>query len=149
MGIKKAYDSVEWTAMEDIMAELRIPNKFINWTMVMIKIVSYRILEKIGRQKNFQYHAKCEKIGIINLSFVDDHLLFVKGDITSVKMLMTWLQTFSDLTGLEVNPTKCKVYFGNVEEEAKQDIIRATTFENGELPFKYLGIPLTSKKINV
>ncbi|XP_058766372.1 uncharacterized protein LOC131639971 [Vicia villosa] len=149
MDIKKAYDSVEWTAMEDIMAELSIPNKFINGTMVMIKIVSYRILEKIGRRKNFQYHAKYEKIGIINLSFADDHLVFVKGDITFVKMLMTGLQTFSDSTGLEVNPAKCKVYFGYVEEEAKQDIIRATTFEEGELPFKYLGIPLTSKKITV
>ncbi|XP_058756922.1 uncharacterized protein LOC131630148 [Vicia villosa] len=42
MDIKKAYDSVKWIEMEDIMAELSFPNKFIRWTMNMVKTVSCR-----------------------------------------------------------------------------------------------------------
>ncbi|XP_058761622.1 uncharacterized protein LOC131635037 [Vicia villosa] len=42
MDIQKAYDSVEWKAMEDILLELGFPNKFIGWTMTMVRSVSSR-----------------------------------------------------------------------------------------------------------
>ncbi|CAK8573925.1 unnamed protein product [Lathyrus sativus] len=60
---------------------------------------------------------------------------------------MDQLQTFSQSTGLVVNPAKCMVYFGGVNAETKSDILASTSFMEGELPFRYLGIPLTCKRL--
>lgn len=42
MDIQKAYDSVEWSALEDIMQEMNFPRKFINWIRIYVSSVSYR-----------------------------------------------------------------------------------------------------------
>lgn len=44
---------------------------------------------------------------------------------------------------------KCKIYFGNVETQNKLLISQITDFQEGTLPFKYLGITLSSKKLTV
>nr|XP_009774876.1 PREDICTED: uncharacterized protein LOC104224858 [Nicotiana sylvestris] len=42
---------------------------------------------------------------------------------------------------------KSSVYFGGVNQDVKQQILNYLGFVQGELPFKYLGIPLSYKKI--
>lgn len=49
--------------------------------------------------------------------------------------------------GRSVNPHKCKIILGNVDECTKQEILNVTSFSEGNLPFRYLRIPLTSKKL--
>lgn len=56
---------------------------------------------------------------------------------------------FSKSTGLVINPSKCKVYFGAVESCIKEEIKHITAFQEGSLPFRYLGVPLTGKKLSV
>lgn len=59
---------------------------------------------------------------------------------------MTELRMFSDSTGLEVNNSKCSVYFRGVLDETGKEIMGEATFCKGKLTFKYLGVPLDSKK---
>ncbi|XP_058752434.1 uncharacterized protein LOC131625604 [Vicia villosa] len=66
----------------------------------------------------------------------------------NVKMMMRAFNKFSKATGLVVNPLKCRLYCAGVEKEMKQDILRATGFPEGQLPFKYLGVPVTGKKLD-
>ena len=42
-----------------------------------------------------------------------------------------------------MNPMKCQVYFGNMDIGTKNEILDLTTFFEGPLPLRYLGIPLT------
>ncbi|XP_058785046.1 uncharacterized protein LOC131659953 [Vicia villosa] len=56
---------------------------------------------------------------------------------------------FTASTGLQANPRKCKVYFGGVKEEDKQKILAVSGFEEGILSFKYLGVPLSSRKLSI
>lgn len=58
--------------------------------MYFVIIMEYfnRLLVKMQLDHNFNHHARCEKISITNLSFVDDVLLFCRGDIKYVKMMM-------------------------------------------------------------
>lgn len=42
----------------------------------------------------FKYHPRCRRIGLTHLSFADDLLVFVKGDLVSVKYLGTFLLYF-------------------------------------------------------
>lgn len=53
---------------------------------------------------------------------------------------------FSRSTGLTVNPAKSKAYYGGVEDSIKVKIQNLTSFAEGPIPFRYLEVPLTSKK---
>lgn len=86
---------------------------------------------------------------MINLSFADDWLIFARSDPISIELVMHFFKEFSQSTGLDVNPNKCKVLFGNVEANNQQIIQNPTNFSVGLLSFRYLGIPLTSKKLFV
>ena len=186
MDIQKAYATVDWMALFQIMRELGFPQKFVNWVTVCVSTVSYkfsinglhsvtlpaqrglrqgdpispllfviimeylyRVLRGLKQNHNFNFHPKCGKMRIINICFADDILLFARGDVESVKIVMQAVKTFSNAIGLYVSEQKSKVFFGGVEEMTKQEIQLATGFERGKLPFKYLGVPLDSKKLTV
>ena len=186
LDIEKAYDTVDWKALELIMREVGIPRQFINWVMKTVTTVTYkfvvngeythslkakrglrqgdplspllfvivmeylhRSLQELRYTPDFNFHAKCEKLNIISLSFADDVLMFTRGDKISVDILMQAFMNFSKSTGLVINPSKCKVYFGAVESCIKQEIKHITAFQEGSLPFRYLGVPLTGKKLSV
>ncbi|XP_019262175.1 PREDICTED: uncharacterized protein LOC109240010 [Nicotiana attenuata] len=44
IDLQKAYDSLEWIYLEQVMEGLRFPGKFIKWVMNCIKTVNYSIL---------------------------------------------------------------------------------------------------------
>ncbi|KAL0291209.1 UNVERIFIED_CONTAM: hypothetical protein Sradi_7031800 [Sesamum radiatum] len=48
---------------------------------------------------NFQFHWRCKELGIVNLCFADDLLLFCKADIHSATVLHGILQEFQRLAG--------------------------------------------------
>lgn len=54
----------------------------------------------------------CEKLGIVNIRFADDVILFTIGDLISVQMIMKNFETFSKSKSLVANKAKCKVFFG-------------------------------------
>ncbi|CAK8564120.1 unnamed protein product [Lathyrus sativus] len=86
---------------------------------------------------------------IINLGFADDLLLFAKGDLKYVEMWVVVYEEFSNSTRLKINPSKCKAFFGNMGDEDGQRIQDITKFYEGQMPFRYLGIPFTSNKLNI
>lgn len=61
--------------------------------------------------------------------------------------MMNVFTGFSVSTGLKENPNKCKIYFGGVDNSTNEDIKNLTSFKELSLPFKYLGVPLTSKRL--
>ncbi|XP_058766244.1 uncharacterized protein LOC131639779 [Vicia villosa] len=106
-----------------------------------------RVLQRLKRIPDFNFHSRCEKLSIINWSFANDLLIFPRGDTRSVALAMEAFEEFSQSTSLVVNPSKRQVYFGSLEDDTRQAIQILTKFQEGSLPFKYLGIPLTSKKL--
>ncbi|PNX56602.1 ribonuclease H, partial [Trifolium pratense] len=186
LDLQKAYDTVDWHALQHILREVGLPNQFVRWIMLGVTSVSYkfnihgkhtsfmkarrglrqgdpispllfvvvmeylhRTLQRLTKVPDFNFHSKCENLSIINLSFADDLLIFTRGDAKSVELVMSKLKDFSRSTGLYVNPSKCKVFYGGVEEHIKESIKNVTSFAEGSLPFRYLGVPLTSKKLSI
>jgi hypothetical protein len=186
LDLQKAYDTVDWHALQHILKEIGLPGQFIRWVMLGVTTISYkfniqgrhtsfmkakrglrlgdpispllfvivmeylhRTLQQLTLIPDFNFHSKCENLGIINLSFADDLLIFTRGDKKSVELVMAKLQTFSRSTGLYVNPSKCRVYYGGVKDHVKVNIRQTTSFADGSLPFRYLGVPLTSKKLSI
>ncbi|KAK2435581.1 hypothetical protein QL285_020628 [Trifolium repens] len=62
---------------------------------------------------------------------------------------METLEKFSKATGLKVNPAKCCIFFGGVDQNIRDEIKGITHFEEGKFPFRYLGIPMVSKKLSI
>ncbi|XP_074289322.1 uncharacterized protein LOC141614477 [Silene latifolia] len=52
------------------------------------------------------------------------------------------MATFSAASGLKVNAAKSEVVFNGVTTSLKDDIIQVSGFQEGNLPFKYLGVPI-------
>lgn len=78
-------------------------------SLLFVLVMEYlnRCLHQLQHNLNFNYHSKCEKMKITNLSFADDLLLFARGDALSVELMMKTFMKFSYSTSLKINPNKC------------------------------------------
>ncbi|XP_020254147.1 uncharacterized protein LOC109831221 [Asparagus officinalis] len=107
-----------------------------------------RRLEMLKEDRRFKFHPKCSKMKLTHLIFADDLLMFGKADMSSIISLNTCLQDFCQVSGLEANPTKCAVYLCGVEDNLKAQICTYLSFSEGTLPMRYLGLPLTTRRIS-
>ncbi|GKF68993.1 hypothetical protein Tco_0198672, partial [Tanacetum coccineum] len=69
------------------------------------------------------------------------------GDLNSVKVVKRALDMFSSVSGLNPNIGKSIVFFGNVKEQDKQDILSILPLKIGSLSVSYLGVPLITKHL--
>ncbi|KAL0308191.1 UNVERIFIED_CONTAM: hypothetical protein Sangu_2988800, partial [Sesamum angustifolium] len=64
---------------------------------------------RVRNAAEFQYHWKCKELGLTNLCFADDVLLFCKAHLSSIKVLTDTLTEFATLSGLKVNQAKSQI----------------------------------------
>lgn len=76
-------------------------------------------------------------------------MIFCKGDISSVRVVCDCIQIFSNTSGLQANSNKSAVYTTGVHLVIKEAIGHLTQFTSGSFPFRYLGVPLTSKRLSI
>lgn len=62
---------------------------------------------------------------------------------------MKYFGDFSAFTGLVANIAECKVFVWGVNEDTQLEIFHETRFELSKHPFKYLSVPLDSKKLTI
>ncbi|KAL0423920.1 UNVERIFIED_CONTAM: Retrovirus-related Pol polyprotein from type-1 retrotransposable element R2 [Sesamum radiatum] len=186
VDIQKAYDSVEWDFLLEVLRLFNFPPQFIKLIEQCVSTVSYSIslngsvygffkgrrglrqgdpmspylfvlvMEiwssllryRVKNAAQFQYHWKCKDVGLINLCFADDALLFCKAHIPSIRVLTDSLNEFAALSGLTVNPAKSQIILSRAVQQERQQIIDSFGFQEGMLPVKYLGVPLTSSRLN-
>ena len=84
-----------------------------------------------------------------HLCFADDLMIFSKGDVKSIRMIRTVLTKFQDLSGLYPNPNKSDIFLSGALNAEREQIICILGFIEGELPMKYLGVPLLSSRLKV
>lgn len=88
-------------------------------------------------------------MNVIQLSIVDDLLLFSRGDTILLTILFEIFTTFSKASGLEENEDKSSIYFGGVAQEIQQEIVNILSLVQDTLPIRYLGIPLSSIRTSI
>ncbi|KAJ9542248.1 hypothetical protein OSB04_028754 [Centaurea solstitialis] len=118
------------------------------FTLVM-EAFSSLFRRQIGQDHRFSFHKGCAELAISHLCFADDLMVFSKGDLESVTVLKEVLDSFATLSGLKPNIAKSSVYFSNVDPNTVQGILNILPFQTGNLPFRYLGVPLSSKRLVV
>ncbi|XP_070018975.1 uncharacterized protein [Nicotiana sylvestris] len=73
----------------------------------------------------------------------------MEADRVSIQLMIQAFNHFSDVYGLKANLDKSSLYIAGISQDLKQQILNEIQFAPGELPFKYLGVLLSSKKITV
>lgn len=99
--------------------------------------------------KKFKFHPRCGRSNITHLAFADDLLLFRYADEDSVQTIWEQFNIFSKASGLIANHSKCDVYFIGSPEEEEMVISNRLGIPKGDLPFRYLGLPLSAKKLTL
>ncbi|XP_019265436.1 PREDICTED: uncharacterized protein LOC109242998 [Nicotiana attenuata] len=115
---------------------------------LFILVMEYlnRSLKQLKSNSDFNYHPKCARLGIVHICFADDLLMCCRADKVSIELIMTQFEKFSTASGLQANMEKSSFYVAGISNQHKQKILEKLKFTNGEIPFKYLGVPLSSKK---
>ncbi|KAL0298897.1 UNVERIFIED_CONTAM: hypothetical protein Sradi_6549500 [Sesamum radiatum] len=105
------------------------------------------LIKRNTSNSDFNFHPKCEKLKITHLLFVDDLMLFSRGDLPSVHILMECLQKFRDVSGLTVNTFKSSIFMAGIQNDVLDVILARTEFSRGNMHVRYLGIPFAAKRL--
>lgn len=185
LDISKAFDSLNWSFLLNVLNKMGFPKQFIDWIEKCITSPMFSIkvngalegffegktglrqgdpispylfviamealnscLQKAANCPEFKFHWKAEPVRLTHLVFADDVLLFSRGDFQSVSLLFNAVTQFSLISGLHPSSSKSSCFFGNVPIGTVHNILQLTAFSWGDLPVKYLGLPLISSKLN-
>ncbi|GJY80116.1 putative RNA-directed DNA polymerase, eukaryota, reverse transcriptase zinc-binding domain protein [Tanacetum coccineum] len=116
------------------------------FTLVM-EVLILMLKRMVRELDSFRYHNYCEELQIINVCFADDLFMFARGDVESARVIMESLDEFKLTSGLVPSIPKSTTLFCNVLNHVKIVILNIMPFSEGELPIKYLGVPLISSRL--
>ena len=108
-----------------------------------------RLLEFIQRHPHVRFHPLCKTVRLTHLCFADDLILFSKGEVKSVSLLWHAFEKFSKASGLRVNNQKSSYYSNGATQETIDQVTRITGINRGQIPFNYLGINVSPKRLSV
>jgi len=82
------------------------------------------------------------------LQYADDAILFLEDDLVKANNLKQVFWAFENLSGLKINFHKSELFcFGKTKEKAN-DYVSLFGCKEGTMPFKYLVIPISHRKIS-
>lgn len=81
-------------------------------------------------------------MGSIHICFADDLLMYCRADIISFRLLNTEFMRFFKISGSQENADKSSLYIDGVVGHSKEAILEEKGYVEGNLPFRYLGVPL-------
>ncbi|KAG7558113.1 Reverse transcriptase domain [Arabidopsis suecica] len=97
--------------------------------------------------QRFVPHPDCSAPLITHLSFADDVLIFFDGNEESLIGILNILEEFKEGSGLSVNREKTALFLDGGCIQGNMDMAARLGLQQGSLPVRYLGVPLTSKKM--
>ncbi|CAN1292519.1 LINE-1 retrotransposable element ORF2 protein [Linum perenne] len=110
--------------------------------------VLHCLLNRVAKLNLYPFHPRCKKLGITHLCFADDLLIFANGSMDGIKKISAILKSFYLLSGLKINPGKTDLFCSSsVSPLVRSSILSQMGFNIGELPVRYLGVPLISGKL--
>ena len=119
--------------------------------LIFVICIEYlsRLLKVAGDHENFRFHLRCNRLKLNHLCFAGDLMIFCQDDMASVRILLDKLEIFANFSGLVANCSKSDMHLADIPTSLKQYIVNSCNIPLGSMPFHYLGVPLSSKRISV
>ncbi|KAL2252819.1 UNVERIFIED_CONTAM: hypothetical protein Sindi_0076600 [Sesamum indicum] len=117
--------------------------------VLVMEVLHLGLLQLIEQDLQFSYHWKCEPAKVFQLGFADDLLLFCRADLNSLRTLKRGLDRFAEWSGLRLNVQKSHVIISRLAQGWKDQILTIMGFQEGQLPMRYLGLPLLSSRLSI
>lgn len=93
----------------------------------------------------FKFHPGCQSLSLTHLCFTDDLMVFVECSKRSIEGALSVFYAFEVWSGLRISLEKSTIYMARVPEVEKRSILTNFPLAEGELPVRYLGLPLMTK----
>lgn len=116
--------------------------------IIAMEMFSRMVQHSIDASPGFRYHWRCDKIKITHLAFADDLLLFCHGDISSAMVLKRALERVSAASGLTPNSSKSNCFMTGLSPPRALVLQDCFGLPVGDLPIRYLGVPLITSKLS-
>ncbi|XP_057540562.1 uncharacterized protein LOC130818409 [Amaranthus tricolor] len=158
----KAYDSVDWSFLRSVMQEMNFLTQFIDWSAEGLRqgdpmspflfTLAMEYFSRYLRSKKgdiIKFHPKCKCSEVLELLFDDDLLVFLKADMPSMHALNLVLDNLTLVSGLSINKTKSALYVAGVSDAMTLRLVQANQVSKEVLPFRYLGVPLSAKRLGI
>jgi hypothetical protein len=87
--------------------------------------------------------------GLTHLQCADDTMVMVDCDKASIANLKFLLYCFEWMSGLKINYHKSEIVVFGVEKETETNIVKALNCTTRSLPMKYLGFPISDRKLKM
>ncbi|GJS32607.1 uncharacterized protein Tco_0530989 [Tanacetum coccineum] len=116
------------------------------FTLIM-EVLTLILKTRVSVSDTFRYHHYCDELELINVCFADDLFIFARGDTNSVRVIMEGLDEFKKTSSLVPSLPKSTVFFCNVPNYVKNEILNIMPFVEGKLPVRYLRVPLISSRL--
>lgn len=114
---------------------------------VMAMDILSKLLDKGAVESLFGLHPLCNAPLITHISFADDVLLFFDGTDQSLQGLLGILERFNMCSGLGINRSKTAVFLDGGDRARNRSTASAHGISQGSFPVRYLGVPLTTRKL--
>lgn len=114
---------------------------------VLIMDVLSRMLDKGAIDNMFRLHPRCHAPLVTHLSFADDVLVFFDGSEESLRGILGIMEDFKNISGLYMNRQKTELLIDGGSNIRCRELAERVGITQGSLPVKYLGVPLSSRKM--
>lgn len=114
---------------------------------VILNNVLSKMLNKAAMEGSFGYHPQCQAVKLTHLSFADDLLVFTDGTAQSLRGVMQTMEDFAKMSGLHINAAKSSMYASGIGTTLVCQEAERFGIVVGQLPIRYLGLPLTTKAL--
>ncbi|KAL0546700.1 hypothetical protein IC582_016612 [Cucumis melo] len=131
VDLQKAYDSVNWDFLFGLQISISTPLKFEGCKTRFLRVFNSTIVAK----------------RLTHLTFADDLMIFCVVNEPSIRFIRECLQRFGELSGLFANPRKSSIFIAGVNNENASRLAACMGFVRGNLPVRYLGLPLLTGRL--
>ncbi|KAL0420590.1 UNVERIFIED_CONTAM: putative ribonuclease H protein [Sesamum latifolium] len=117
--------------------------------VLVMEVLQLMLQQLIEQGAGFSFHWHCKELGLFQLCFADDLLLFCKVNVASVTIFKRDLDEFAKLSGLHANPQKSQLILSRSVHGIRGSLLEVLGFPEGHLPVRYLGLSLLSSRLTL